>query len=981
MRPFCNLSLFVFLSLVAPVAFYGQIETPMPQWQQGAISKGLRDPLTKRSMLELLSEHVTAPESSWTQLAAGLEVALPPWPPKLKSPREIDRRYQEAIAVRMEAETDQSLAALVLARAKARKYLPAIREASKTVLSERISGLASKRFAEALILLKDDQSIQFLASYLAHSYPPLEILPAIRAWKRPELAIALAQYLQTQCLTSSPKSARCPYGVSEELDIIQDLAGKEESRFLADARRNPAVIDPEFSDVLKKTGHKPIHSEIPTSEDSALNDSETIEWVRRSGDSSYKPLILREIEKERIKQTRPFRLNLLVITAYRYGFNPDRALIQEAARRAGLLDEEFAASFGPFPLEDRLPLLNGLLTTDRGAFEIAYLYMECGSAEVDRIRPFLNSVSSRDRLSLIVPAGLDSEQAHSLIHELGKLLEATPANLQMREESEQEKSSFEEDSNLAHLEALLADRIEQAIRVGRHFWVPGDLPALQHLSDLLKQRGFDKEAGSVTLVRDAVFTQASYLKAILTATAFAGMWSLAWILILTLYPHSRTVRNVFFSPSVLRRIWSAGFVDVLLLRISWIRQRILAPFRDQLLSQSIIEKVDQESYFDDFSVTALGDSEQSGSLWAVLGNVKTPTILEGPSGYGKTLFLKKLSQQACREIICYLPAAECKDGVLKAVAAALNIEQMDEYLLGQLVREGALILLIDGLNEVSPLTTRPKIFDLMLRYKRARILATTQRLPDDPPASIARFRLCGLETDRARQFINRKLAVLDPQKADYPVWLRRKEEFLSMDSDFSPLDMTIAAELIAAGEQPSPSRLIAQQLERAMGRMGDLKRFRKLDLAESVWQRYESGDLTLDEESFRLEVTLLAQEKLVIPRQLSLASTEAVEDRKVQSFYIFRHQRVLDFFLAIHLESQEDSVILVNAGREELRGVLLSLVDFPSFSLERGAELEAVITSRELGRRCLIVASEFRRRLGQRWLRERGVDPLGSFAA
>ena len=80
-------------------------------------------------------------------------------------------------------------------------------------------------------------------------------------------------------------------------------------------------------------------------------------------------------------------------------------------------------------------------------------------------------------------------------------------------------------------------------------------------------------------------------------------------------------------------------------------------------------------------------------------------MLEGKSGLGKSLFLRRLAGQSQR-VAVFLPARRCENGVLEAIQAKLLGMARDADFLRQLVHSGAIDICIDGLNEVSA-DTRP----------------------------------------------------------------------------------------------------------------------------------------------------------------------------------------------------------------------------------------------------------------------------------
>jgi hypothetical protein len=967
-------------------------------WQEEALSAALQDPLARSGSLFLVWQK-GAPRSVWPVLAR--IIATTP----MENPK--DAKGNEAVArLLVRHAEDLEEASVALARSGAIEYLPTIRKRVHDLLA--VPG-RNQQLMLALVLFQDRDSLPAIETYLERNGAfPDEVLKAIRTWKEPRLAIAMLKHMRTNCLVgktrSRPGEPYCSQSIGEEIQVVQEIAAEPARQFVAEAKaRNPASLD---DMLIRALNSPPKPKSVPESRtvaefvarDPHLALRETLELVGNSGETQYSGIVRDAIQAELKQSKYATRLASLLVAARKLGMEVDHSEVIEAERRSGFLEPEFVRVFGPFRIEECLPVFYGLF--ESGSFEPLWeLYLNAGVQQVLRIRPYLiSNVGKNDArpLRLDVPASLSFETAPRLRQDLTSLFDATldwaarqtPSDREQSYEQRVFESYRTRHEDPINISAMLADRLEQTVRTGERFWGSDDLLELTRIENLLKKGGYDKEASSVRRVRDDVYARSTYVKSAGGVAAIMGFWLLSWIVALTLYPHSKTVRAILFSPSVLRRIWAAGFVDAAIIRMGWVRRRLLCPFSQQLLSRAGTDPRDDASYFDEFDVEPLQrGTGQGGGLWRIMVPIEKTAILEGPSGYGKTLFLKQLSKRLTDEVICFLPAAECKEGVLEAVARFFSLEEVNTSFIGSLVREGGIVLLIDGLNEVSPISTRPKIFDLMLRYKSGRILATTQKLADDPPESLPRFRVRGLDYERASRFMERKLQVLVSDSADLDgrrmgairTFLAATEASSSDKENafsHSPLDLTLAAELIAVGESPSPFGLVEQQCNRAAARLTEVgKVFRRDALAASVWTRFEAGDRTLDEEMFRLEVTAMTAEKLVFARQIILASSEAVDEAKVQTFYEFRHQQILDYFLACYLAAREDSEIVDAASEEGLRGAVLALAE--SQPLERCVELEKRITKQELESRHLIVAAEWRRRLGARWKRERGHDPYG----
>jgi hypothetical protein len=132
-------------------------------------------------------------------------------------------------------------------------------------------------------------------------------------------------------------------------------------------------------------------------------------------------------------------------------------------------------------------------------------------------------------------------------------------------------------------------------------------------------------------------------------------------------------------------------------------------------------------------------------------------LLQAPSGFGKTMFLRHLIHQSPHRLIVFLTATECAQAkdqdVMPAIQAQLPIAASDPNFLKSLIYSGAIDIYIDGLNEINA-EAQASIKQFLSSYTKGNIILTTQPLSDkNPPQSAKLYHLLPLDDDQISRFL------------------------------------------------------------------------------------------------------------------------------------------------------------------------------------------------------------------------------------
>ncbi|SCB28435.1 hypothetical protein GA0061099_1004155 [Bradyrhizobium yuanmingense] len=466
-----------------------------------------------------------------------------------------------------------------------------------------------------------------------------------------------------------------------------------------------------------------------------------------------------------------------------------------------------------------------------------------------------------------------------------------------------------------------------------------------------------------------------------------AFWS---VLLLTYRTSTRVQAHVFYNP-LARKILGFGYVDILLIWVGPLRRILFAPFVDAMpgdigqisfgakegpyYANSLVVRLDRAEL-----ARGLRDAERealSGSLDAAarpitsgLASWKGPTCLFGPSGRGKTSYLRYVLAANPRQRIpfVYLRAAQCGNDVATAVCARFPGLGRDADLIISLIRSGLLDIYIDGLNEVDR-ELQERIVRFIVDYPTANIFVTSQEIGVSLPSKLATYFLLPLTKAQMKEFLLSRETALDataPLRGEH--YRVRVEAFLQELADevvvseqvvaaepaqdaivtsflatlANPMDLETAATLLSLDIDPDPFRLQEQQF-----RLVDedcrtkLKRRFPIDaFSTAALAAREQGKAEIDWASFAEYVAILEQRKQVRRTTVEVASGKELVE------YRFRHDKIADFYLHFALLRADSTKRFSLAGDDRFAGVFDYLArELPA---EAAAELKEYLLSRAL---------------------------------
>jgi hypothetical protein len=438
-----------------------------------------------------------------------------------------------------------------------------------------------------------------------------------------------------------------------------------------------------------------------------------------------------------------------------------------------------------------------------------------------------------------------------------------------------------------------------------------------------------------------------------------------WGAMLIAYPRSGRVQtHVFYNP-LARKILGLGYVDLLLVWIGPLRRLIFEPFAESMLGElgRVALGAKEGPYYRGSQVAKLDlldiavdlreaeSAALSGKLenapTPVLGGLSTwsgPTCLFGPSGRGKTSYLRHVlaTMAPTRTPFVYLRASECGDDLVATVCERLPGLGRDTDLIISLVRSGLLDVYVDGLNEVDR-TRQEKIVQFVVGNPRANVFVTSQEVGISFPRRLAAYYLLPLTREQMREFLLSREPVLD---ANAPIrgeaYTKTIDAFLDRLSDedvavsaggsgsvpahqilmsflatlANPMDLDTASVLLSLDIEPDPFRLREQQFQLVdedcrsqLGRPFPIDAFSK-----SALEARESNKPEIDASSFGEYVAILDQRKQVRRISIRIADGWGTE-------YRFRHDKISDFYLHFALMEPDSEKRFELAGDDRFAGL------------------------------------------------------------
>ena len=432
-----------------------------------------------------------------------------------------------------------------------------------------------------------------------------------------------------------------------------------------------------------------------------------------------------------------------------------------------------------------------------------------------------------------------------------------------------------------------------------------------------------------------------------------------WALLIAAYPRSVRVQSVIFYNPWARRVLALGYLDLVLLSVPAVRSLLFEPLRQAMLGKLArygADASDPASYFGSSCLVSLelvgidksisraetdalaGTNSASGPTSRVLDSWSGRVLLLGPSGRGKTSFIRHhLLSGNARFPAVFLTAEECAGGVPTALAARLGPLGRDADLSSSLVGAGKLDVYIDGLNEAPP-TTRSEILNFVAENPGANLFLASQQLSEGLP-SVQAFYLLPLSKTQMSEFLLSRAAFLDREAPVHGdgfrnaarTFLATFEEAASFNEedgaaalrrDFyaklaNPMDLQTAADLISQGVEPDPLNLQRQQfsLVDAAYRRQHGVAFPVDQFAASVLKARLEGAIEIDDAAFPREVALLVSYKQ------ALSSSGPVPNGQSVISHQFRHERISDFYLHFAFLGPDPSVRFAHVRDDRFGGV------------------------------------------------------------
>ncbi|WP_152622632.1 HEAT repeat domain-containing protein, partial [Archangium violaceum] len=525
----------------------------------------------------------------------------------------------------------------------------------------------------------------------------------------------------------------------------------------------------------------------------------------------------------------------------------------------------------------------------------------------------------------------------------------------------------------------LSQQIAQVAMLGRGRWQASDRALLeQHEKNL---RGSQPQhAASVRAALDSISR-----KSLVPARKVAGVLAAHagfWLLLIFFYPRSTKVQAVFFWNPWVRRLLGLGYVGVLLTWVPFLRRRLLAPFQRLLVADADLGRFSPEAYFERSEVRVMATGQRVPLLRA-LPRLEGLVLLEGASGLGKSMFIRYLLSRSKR-LAVYLPAVRCKEGVLEAIQAKLEGQARDTSFLQSIIYSGALDIYIDGLNEVSA-DTRSRIVGFVEPRFHGNILLATQRMEWTPPATADRYELQPLTEEQVRDFLfSREPLLGDGARLRGEAYREVCEHFLSLaltpeqpeelrremlEVLSNPMDLTLVAQMLAAGHAPDLFHLQEQQYE-LMARDYQEKNLTEFPLktfSEEAYQMRLQDRSAIPEKDFDKELQKMEAYKLVVRRQWR--RPDGQEGRE----WHFRHDKLWDFFIAQTFLGKDNERILEHQDDPRFRGVYFLLAKL--LEPEVALEVQDHLVEHAAETRDHTVSDEFVTRLQDRWRAEQARPP------
>ncbi|NER19715.1 MAG: HEAT repeat domain-containing protein [Symploca sp. SIO1C2] len=482
------------------------------------------------------------------------------------------------------------------------------------------------------------------------------------------------------------------------------------------------------------------------------------------------------------------------------------------------------------------------------------------------------------------------------------------------------------------LQRLQIDLANQIAKVtSRVPWKSQDITLLQtHYNNLKKS-----EYHQADTVKSAI-NKLEFWQWLLKARNTILIHITFWLALIFAYPKFPQVQAIFFWNPWVRKILGVGYVGFLLTWIPYLRRKLFEPFKPSLQADAGLDTFQHLAYFPQSQVKIPGSGDIK-PITEALPSIQGQIVLEGDSGWGKSMFLRHLVANS-QQIIVYLPAQKCSQGVIEAIQAKLHGQAQDAAFLKNLIYSGAIDICIDGLNEITA-DTRAKITHFVERYFRGNIIMTTQPLEWTPPSTAKTYYLQPLEPQQIQEFLIsrqdrfpqdakvqgenyekactayltdiiklgelRKLRKL--REKNYLNLQQPKEELEAAQRILSnPMDLTLISLMLSQGKTPDLFHLQEQQYNQMAEEF--LKEWRYefplKKFSQAVYQMRLNDQKALPAADFYQELLSLEDEKY----KMAVSRQWTDREGKSKKEWYFRHDKIMDFFLVQNFLGDSEEV-------------------------------------------------------------------------
>ncbi|MDJ0616132.1 MAG: HEAT repeat domain-containing protein [Calothrix sp. MO_192.B10] len=499
------------------------------------------------------------------------------------------------------------------------------------------------------------------------------------------------------------------------------------------------------------------------------------------------------------------------------------------------------------------------------------------------------------------------------------------------------KTAWESSQGLTYLRNDLAQQIAMIVAYKNVTWQPQDIALLQsHYNNLKAVNSPNADAVQ------SVIVNLQGWQWLFKARNTIIIHALFWLALIFAYPKYPQIQAIFFWNPWVRKIIGMGYVGFLLTWVPFLRRKLLEPFQPSLLADAGLDNFDDNAYFPQSHVTQTRNypsSNPSLPVTQAIPAIKGQIVLEGDSGLGKSMFLRHLLK-ASQQIIVYLPARKCENGVIAAIQAKLHGQAQDASFLKNLIYSGAIDICIDGLNEVTA-DTRAKVTQFVESYFRGNIIMTTQPLEWISPSTAKTYYIQPLQPTQIEQFLLSRQPHLPPDgKIQGTAYQRACKTYLTKTLHpqqppeelaaakrvlSNPMDLTLVALMLSQGEHPDLFHLQQQQYNHmAAEYLQEWKHeFPLKTFSQAVYQMRLNDESALPAEEFYQELESMEDEKYKMV--VSCQWKENGDDKKE---WFFRHDKIMDFFLVQNFlgdGTEAEKRLIDHMGDPRFRGVYFLL--------------------------------------------------------